>query len=258
MTITYNPFLVAKMLDRAGHSGTPDGEALVAVRKANDHCSSRGKTIGDVVRFVDGDIYADAADMRHADLLREIAELTLARDDAEARAATQAETIANLRLARDEDALTIHGLRAEIVALGEKPESQDVPVPSIEPVPTMVGEAPVVQGLVIEMPEAAVSESGGVHKDQPSEPSRIEPVDVSAQCDASLPHEAEAATRFSWAEYARFNQLTTLGRARSSIARTLSREFGGRFSVSRVAEMLRQRWLSPAYLRSLGGFGLTG
>ena len=218
-----------------------------------------GKTLSDIARFVDGDIWLEARGIHHADMLNEIAELTVARDHAEAQVHNQAETIAELRRARDEDALVIDGLRVKI-ALGEKLDSGVALGASVEPVPATVDDAPVVNGPVVEFPDAAVSEIGGdrVDCDLTSEPGGFEPVDVSAQCEASSPQEPETTHRITPTEYARFSQLAALGRARASIARTLRGEFGGRFSIGRVAEMMRQRWLSPAYLRSFVEFAAAG
>lgn len=48
-------------------------------------------------------------------------------------------------------------------------------------------------------------------------------------------------------EKARLAVLACLGRARSSVARTLTSEFGRSISASCVLAMLRQRWLAPDY-----------
>ena len=259
MTVAYNPFLVGKMLDRAGHPGTPVEEALNALRKAYEHSSSRGKTFSDIAQFVNGDIFVDAANMRHADLLNEIAELTVARDDDQARVRAQDKEIGHLLTARDQNVLTIDALRAEIAVMGEK-LAKHSDVPPVEPVQALVGgNMPLANDPAIEIAPAAVLAEivDDLDHEAASEPSKAEPIDVSAQFEETPPDDFDTTARVTWSEYARFEKLISLGRARSSIARTLSREFGERFSIGCVAEMMRQRWLSPAYLRLIGVGALT-
>ena len=75
-TLSYNPILISKLLDRAGHPNTYDTEALASVRKAADLLGKADKTLGDAV-IVESGMFFHANTMPSRNYHAEIADLTL-------------------------------------------------------------------------------------------------------------------------------------------------------------------------------------
>lgn len=75
-TLSYNPILISKLLDRAGHPNTYDAEALASVRNAADLLGKADKALGDAV-VVESKTFFHANTMPSRKYLAEIADLTL-------------------------------------------------------------------------------------------------------------------------------------------------------------------------------------
>ena len=267
--ITYNPALIGKLLNLAGHPGTPDGEALNSVRKAHSHCSAKSMMLGDVANFVSQDIYFDIVTLPNEELLSKIADLQIALDDAQARIVAQADAIADLRRSEDAnistitalqaegkvDASTIAALEAEVTSLNETvAQQQDVLAaasavatdPVVEPATTVI-EEPVVEKIVRRRVAAKRTTSTSMRKSTRIVTDELDDRVAGPRVETPQPDATSNTRRWNPVEWARFNVLAALGRATSSIARTLSREFDRAITNTDVGRMRRERWLSPSY-----------
>ena len=266
---TLNPILLGKLFNFAGHPGTPATEAAIAARKAYSHCSAMGVSLEADISIVSLESLDKLIKLPKKQLLSQNADLQIALDDAQAQIVAQADVIADLRRSeeinvstnvalkagREVDASTIAALEAQIASLNETVARQQDALaatsavatnPVVEPATTVI-EEPVVEKNVRRRVAAKRMTSTGVRR---SARMMVELDESNADPSVSerpLPDASTATRPWSRAQWARFVVLAALGRATSSIARTLSREFGRIITSACVGEMRRERWLSPGY-----------